>query len=110
MAEPLQVSLLALLTAVATGLGTLPFAFLKDMSRSWLGASNALAAGLMLAASFGLVYEGTAYALWRTLLGVVLGLAFIVISRALVQKEDVHAGFEEMGAAGARKALLIFAS
>lgn len=82
----------------------------KDMSRSWLGASNALAAGLMLAASFGLVYEGTAYGLWRTLLGVVLGLAFIVTSRALVQKEDVHAGFEEMGAAGARKALLIFAS
>ena len=52
------VFLLALLTAVATGLGALPFAFAKHPTRRWLGASNAVAAGLMLAASFGLIYEG----------------------------------------------------
>ena len=53
-----EVFLFALLTAVATGIGALPFVFVKDLTRSWLGASNAVAAGLMLSASFGLVYEG----------------------------------------------------
>jgi ZIP family zinc transporter len=50
-----QVFLLALLTAIATGLGALPFLFVKNITRDWLGVSNALASGLMLAASFGLV-------------------------------------------------------
>jgi ZIP family zinc transporter len=50
-----QVFLLALLTAVATGLGALPFLFVKNITRDWLGVSNALASGLMLAGSFGLV-------------------------------------------------------
>ena len=60
-----QVFLLALLTAVATGIGALPFLFIKGLTRRWLGVSNALASGLMLAASFGLIYEGVAYGLWR---------------------------------------------
>jgi zinc transporter, ZIP family len=107
MPEPLQVFLLALLTAVATGLGALPFLFVKDLSRGWLGVSNALASGLMLAASFGLVYEGATYGLWRTLLGVVLGLIFIVLTRALLQHDEHPAVFASMGGFDARKALLI---
>jgi zinc transporter ZupT len=50
-----SVFLFALLTAVATGLGAVPFAFAKHPTRRWLGASNAIAAGLMLAASFALM-------------------------------------------------------
>jgi zinc transporter, ZIP family len=102
-----QVLLFALLTAVATGLGALPFLFVKDLTRGWLGASNALASGLMLAASFGLVYEGAVYGLWRTLLGVVLGLGFIVLTRALLQHDEHPAVFASMGGLNARKALLI---
>jgi ZIP family zinc transporter len=102
-----QVLLLALLTAVATGLGALPFLFVKDLTRGWLGASNALASGLMLAASFGLVYEGAVYGLGRTLLGVVLGLGFIVLTRALLRHDEHPAVFASMGGLNARKALLI---
>jgi zinc transporter, ZIP family len=102
-----QVFLFALLTALATGLGVLPLVFARHPTRRWLGASNALAAGLMLAASFGLVYEGVVHGLWRTLLGMILGLVFIVLTRSVVQKGDVHTGFAQMGEAGARKALLI---
>ena len=109
MTDAVQVFLFALPTALATGLGVAPLVFARHPTRQWLGASNALAAGLMLAASFGLVYEGVAHGLWRTLLGVLLGLAFIVLTRSIVQKGDIHAGFEQMGEAGARKALLIVA-
>jgi len=102
-----QVFLLALLTAVATGIGALPFLFVKGLTRRWLGVSNALACGLMLAASFGLIYEGVAYSLWRALLGVVLGLGFIVLTRTLIQHEEHPVVLAQMGGLDARKALLI---
>ena len=107
MAESVQVLLFALLTAAATGLGALPFLFFKDPTRRWLGVSNALAAGLMLAASFGLVYEGVVYGLWRTVLGMLLGLLFIVLTRRMIQQEEHPAVFASMGALDARKALLV---
>ena len=48
-----SVFLFALLTAVATGLGAVPFALAKHPTRRWLGASNAIPAGLMLAKTAG---------------------------------------------------------
>jgi zinc transporter, ZIP family len=101
------VFLLALLTAVATGLGALPFAFAKHPTRRWLGASNAVAAGLMLAASFGLIYEGVNHGLFRTLAGALLGLGFIVAARRLLRQNEHPAVFAGMGGLDARKALLI---
>jgi zinc transporter, ZIP family len=80
-AGAVPVFLVALLTAVATGLGAVPFALAKHLTRRWLGASNAVAAGLMLAASFGLIYEGVNHGLARTLAGALLGLRFIVGAR-----------------------------
>jgi zinc transporter ZupT len=82
------VFLFALLTAVATGLGAVPFAFAKHPTRSWLGVSNAVAAGLMLAASFGLIYEGMYYGPLRALVGALLGLAFIVVARRSLRQDE----------------------
>jgi zinc transporter, ZIP family len=104
---PVQVFLFALLTAVATGLGALPFVFVKSLTRRWLGASNALAAGLMLAASFGLIYEGVDHSLPRTLAGALTGLVFIVLVRKLLQRDEHPAVFAQMNDMDARKALLI---
>jgi zinc transporter, ZIP family len=101
------VFLLALLTAAATGLGALPFAFAKHPTRGWLGASNAVAAGLMLAASFGLIYEGVNYGVLRTLAGALLGLGFIVAARRVLRQDEHPAIFAGMGGLDARKALLI---
>ncbi len=50
MVEPYTVFWYALVTAAATGLGAIPFLFFRDLSRTWLGLSNALASGLMGAA------------------------------------------------------------
>src|SRR5512136_2485063 len=53
------VTLAALFTALATGLGALPFIFVRNgMARHWLGISNAIASGFMLAASVVLLWQG----------------------------------------------------
>lgn len=103
----IQVFLWASLTAAATGLGALPFIFVKDMTRSWLGASNAVAAGLMLAASFGLIYEGVNYSLPRVLAGALIGLLAIVLARRLISDHDHASSFAQMSTFDARRALLI---
>jgi len=102
-----EVFLFAVLTAIATGLGALPFVFIKELPRRWLGASNAVAAGLMLAASFGLLYEGVRHGLLRTLAGALTGLAFIVLVRKLLQRDEHPVVFAQMSEMDARKALLV---
>ncbi|MGD2216398.1 MAG: ZIP family metal transporter [Gemmatimonadales bacterium] len=74
------VFIFALITAAATGLGALPFLFLRHMTRTWLAMANAVASGLMIAASFGLIYEGLEAGLLRVVTGALLGVAFILFS------------------------------
>jgi zinc transporter ZupT len=83
-----------MITALCTGLGALPFFFFKEINRRWLGAANAMAAGLMFGASLGLVWEGTSYGVLRVGGGVVLGLVLIVVARRLIgdREEEFHIG------------------
>lgn len=102
----LTVFVYAFFTALCTGLGALPFLAFRTVPRAWLGAFNATAAGLMLAASFGLIYEGIAYSLVRTVLGVFVGVAFIVWShRTLHRYENLRLG--NLRGLDARRALLV---
>lgn len=102
----LTVTLLALGTALATGLGALPFAFVRSVDGVRLGTANALAAGLMLAASLMLVVEGWAHSVGGTLGGVIAGAAFVWASgRWLDGRDDLDVG--ALRGADARKALLI---
>ncbi|KHG66559.1 dihydroorotate dehydrogenase [Thermus sp. 2.9] len=103
--SPWTVFLYALFTAAATGLGTLPFLFTQNVLKRHLGLANAAAAGLMVAASFGLIYEGVNYSLGRTLLGVALGLLFIRLSHRYLENREVS--FGELKGLDARKALMI---
>jgi zinc transporter, ZIP family len=102
----LNVFLLATATAAATGLGALPFALSRSPGRGVLGLANALAAGLMMGASAGLLYEGAQVGLGRTLLGAGLGVAFVaVMGRLLHGHDDLRLG--ALRGADARRALLI---
>lgn len=101
-----KVFLYALLTAVTTGIGALPFFFIKDISPSLLGKSNAAASGLMLAASYSLIMEGYKINDWMTLGGMLAGVVLVVVAnkwmnnRAEVPVEDLLAG--------KRKQMLLF--
>ncbi len=84
----IEVFIAALITALFTGLGAIPLYFARNISRRWLGLANAVAAGLMLAASFSLIYEGFAESWARTSLGVLIGLGFIIVSRGLLERHE----------------------
>ncbi len=101
-----KVFLYALLTAVTTGLGAVPFFFIKDVSPSLLGKSNAAASGLMLAASFSLIMEGYNVSEWMTLGGMVAGIILVVVAnRWMDNSHQVEVG-DLIG--GKRKQMLLF--
>jgi zinc transporter ZupT len=102
----LTVTLAALVTALATGLGALPFLVVRRISRRNLGLANGAAAGLMLAASLMLFYEGGLRDAGKTALGAGLGAGALYASRRfLVREEDVEVG--RLHGADALEALLI---
>ena len=104
----IAVTLAALATALATGLGAVPFLFVRDMSRRWLGISNAIAAGIMLSASGALIVEGLIRGVLRVLAGAAVGALFIAVThRALESRDDLR--FGNLRAADAKKAILIIA-
>lgn len=96
----------ATLTALATGLGAVPFLIVKDFSRWWLGVANAVAAGLMLGASHNLIQEGTEIAPSGVFVGILIGLAAIMLSNRLIRGHEAHE-ISSLTGDNARKALLI---
>lgn len=87
------VFVVALATALATGLGVLPVMAVRVNEHKSIALSGALAGGFMLGASAGLVYEGSQRSLSGTILGALVGIAFIVVTRALLgQTRDAHIG------------------
>jgi len=136
------------LTAIFTGLGVLPFFFVSEPNEFWGGASNAVAVGMMSAASYSLAYEGAMLnedelgwgafdprgllvrtlseplhaisghnydfavmdtSLARTLFGVLLGIAFIIITgKVLESREEELSIGSIVGASAAKMVLIIF--
>lgn len=101
----LQVFLYGLVTALATGLGAVPFAFARSISPKAVAQAHAIASGLMLGASFGLLAEGTQYGSWQTMVGAVVGVVFILLTEVVLRRQDV--GFGRVRGAGARRMLLV---
>jgi ZIP family zinc transporter len=99
----------AAVTALATGLGALPFLVVRDtMGKRWLGVSNSVAAGFMSAASVGLIWQGAGLGQVRVVLGAVAGGLFIVCFRRLIGEREGFA-LGRLAGADAMKALVIVA-
>ena len=102
----IQLFIYALITAWATGLGALPFFFIKNISKSFLGKSNAMAAGLMLAASYSLIFEGYQFDEWMTIVGMLAGVILVVVANRWLQGKSTP-GLESV-IGGKRKQMLLF--
>lgn len=102
------------ITAISTGLGAVPFIFLKDLNKNYMGYANALAGGMMIAASYSLAYEGSVFthshtndtkpignniidnlvllsasaAFQNTLVGFASGILFILVTKKFLDQFD----------------------
>jgi zinc transporter ZupT len=103
-----MVAVAATLTAVATGLGALPFLFIHRLSPFWVSVANAMAGGLMFAATHGLVAEGVQISPGRLVIGMLIGLAGIYAGRMLIVRNE-HASIERLAKLDAHKAILFVA-
>ena len=103
--EVARVFAYALLTALATGLGAIPFAFVRDLSPRAMATANAIAAGLMLGASIGLLEEGERVSAGATFVGALLGVGFVLLTQRLLGGREPE--FGELRGADARRVLLV---
>jgi ZIP family zinc transporter len=96
-----------LVTALATGLGAIPFFLVSDISDRWNVVLWGLASGIMVSASlFGLVSEGLANGTPAQLgLGIVAGVVLVVVAHEIIDGYDVQPKQYEQ--ADFRKLLLI---
>lgn len=99
------VFLYALLTAVTTGLGAVPFMFFRKVSDRFMGKANAVAAGLMLSASYNLIFEGYRLDHTLTLAGIIAGV-ILVIGADHYMDSHVDLEIKDLPKADSKKMLL----
>ncbi|MFB6202206.1 MAG: ZIP family metal transporter [Halorhabdus sp.] len=80
-----------LLTALATGLGAIPFFLVEDISDRWYVALWGLASGIMLAASlFGLILEGLAEGTPLEIgVGMLAGVVLVIAAHRILDGADI---------------------
>ena len=100
------VFLLTTIMAAMSGLGAIPFFFVGRLSPRIASLGNAVACGVMLAASFDMIHEGGPYGGFYVVCGVCAGALFISIMQGWLHgAEDVK--FEMLRGADARKTVLM---
>jgi zinc transporter ZupT len=100
-----RVFVYASITALATGLGALPFLLVRRITSTVVAYSNAVASGLMLGASFGLLAEGTRQGTWQVFVGANVGVLFILATSKWLEGHELR--FGSVRGLGARRMLLI---
>ncbi len=105
----LTVFLLASATALATGLGALPVAWLgPERTALWRPLLWGIAAGVMTAASIGLVIEPINNREWVPLIvGGVIGVGFLLIGQRAMAGREMRVG--ELSGVHVRRSALVFA-
>lgn len=108
----LHVFVAASVTAAATGFGAIPFLFIKEFDNKWLGIGNSVAAGLMLGASIGLIYEGMTIEgvdqkIVKVIGGLFAGGALVYIAHHILDKTNKDYSIGQVTGASAIKMLMI---
>jgi len=83
-----------LITALATGIGALPFFLVDDIGDRWNVALWGLASGIMVSASvFGLILEGLAQGtLLEIVPGLAVGVLLVIVSHRIISGAEVDPG------------------
>lgn len=102
----------AMITAIATGFGAIPFIFFKKFDKKWLGIGNSIASGLMFGASVGLVYEGftiedVSQPIVRVVIGAILGGILVYVSHKFLENRKSDYSIGKIHGANAIKMLMI---
>ena len=102
-----EVFWVALITDLATGLGAVPFAFSRTLSRRWEGISCAIAGGMMISASvFSLAEQGLRRgSVWGIVVGMLAGAAFFWLTAKRLENNDWK--IENLSAQDSRQAVLV---
>lgn len=81
-----------LITALATGIGAIPFFFISDLSRRWTVYLWGLASGIMVSASvFGLILEAEAFrSPILATIGVAVGIVTVEVADRLLEDKDIE--------------------
>jgi zinc transporter ZupT len=107
--DVVTVFVVALATALATGLGALPLLFSDAAGPRALGIANAVASGVMAGASVSLALEGADRDLPRTAYGLLAGLVFIFLVSKYLHAPHEKRVFGVLRGEDAVKATLIVA-
>lgn len=107
--DVVTVFVVALCTALATGLGAVPLFFARATSRRTLGIANAAAAGVMAGASVSLVLAAGERSVVKAVLGVAAGALFIVVVSRYLHAPHREHDFGVLRGDDAVKGLLIVA-
>lgn len=101
---------IALLTDLATGLGAVPFAFRRELSKRWEGISCAVAGGMMVSAAvFSLADQGLHRgSVWSIVVGMLAGAAFFWFTAKLLEGKSWE--IANLSAQDSRQAVLIVAT
>lgn len=102
-----QVLLVAVLSDLATGLGALPFVFVRTMSKRWEGVANAVAGGMMISVSvFTLSDQGLRRGSALVVVaGMLVGAAFFFWTARLIDRKNWH--IAKLSEADSRQGLLM---
>ncbi|WEL16796.1 Putative divalent heavy-metal cations transporter [Halorhabdus sp. SVX81] len=95
------------ITALATGLGALPFFLVEDISDRWYVALWGLASGIMVAASlFGLIFEGLAEGTAIEIaIGMAAGVVLVILAHRVLDGAEIDP--QEYAEADYKKLVLI---
>lgn len=101
------------LTALATGTGALPFVCFSHPSKIILGVANALASGMMVSASMGLLIQGNLSSteisppILLTIAGAGAGWIFIIVAKKATDGVSIESSLGFGSGVDAKKMLLV---
>jgi len=105
-----EVFWVAVITDLATGLGAVPFAFSRTLSKRWEGISCSVAGGMMVSAAvFSLADQGLRRgSVWAIVVGMLAGAAFFWLTARCLEGRNWE--IENLSVQDSRQAVLIVAT